>query len=881
MQIPLRRACWPTLLWCLLLLIPCVVTAQVVETTTISGLLYDSQTGQAIPYATLSTETRQSVSGTVSDDKGRFTITLQQDQIAQDSVTLQISCLGYEGRTLRLDKFQDHKLGRIPLKPKATLMETVVVKPKRERYRRKGNPAVTIMRQAMERKRQNQLTSLPDYSYQLYQKTLLAQGDIQRGKSYWGIPKWRIKSFVDSSALARTPILPFSLRERHYVYAQKEGHPQTPLLLGNRHRGVEQLVDEGLLSSNIDALLSPIDIYDNDLPLLSKEIIGPMHSQLGITFYKYYLLDTIPDSYGNACYQIQFIPIEMRDAGFSGTLLIDTVDYSIHQVEMRLPSIANVNWIDRLEIGIDYTPQSITRPDGSRDTLWLPQQQRLDALFRISKQIDLSALARVTSIYSHYQTGGEALRPEVLDPRLLIPADTLQQLMQRIVDDYGVVVRPVEIDTTEQRAVQLVDYILHDPGYKVFSLLARTASIGYIPIPAEPLHRERVYVDLGPIETLISANKIEGVRLRLGGMTTARLHNQLFGEGYVTYGFKDKRWKYYARLTFATKPKEIHPHTFPRDNYALAVRNDLFFPGEESYGLYKDGIASIFGTYGITRRYYGLNIDFSHERDWSQSVYTNLWLSYQRQRPTGTLHYYSIDDEGNQYEIPELRQTEIGASLHWTPGRTPYSGRRPGSMVSADIYKPSFTFSGIVYPKGLWGNSVTHGALHATYYQRLYLSIFGALDMTLQSGIALGETPQSQLFSPYGNQAWLLVPDAFQTIQPLEYIADKYLDFKLLYHMEGLLLNRIPLIKRLGLRELIGLHGYWGDTSPRRITPRPGQILLPSYATPMRNDLHLELSAGLSNIFKVFTIQYFYRPTGPDIPPQQRHAVRLAIDVSF
>ena len=77
------------------------------------------------------------------------------------------------------------------------------------------------------------------------------------------------------------------------------------------------------------------------------------------------------------------------------------------------------------------------------------------------------------------------------------------------------------------------------------------ASVGFISIPPEPLHRERVYLDLGPLETLISANLIEGVRLRLGGMTTARLHNQLFAEGYVTYGFKDKKWKYYARLIYA------------------------------------------------------------------------------------------------------------------------------------------------------------------------------------------------------------------------------------------------------------------------------------------------------------------------------------------
>lgn len=103
-----------------------------------------------------------------------------------------------------------------------------------------------------------------------------------------------------------------------------------------------------------------MDIYDNNLPLLSKEIIGPLHSQFGIISYKYYLRGTIPDASGNLHYQTQFIPTELRDAGFSSTLPVDTVDYSVHRVEIRLPTTTNVNWIDHLEITIDYTPQSTT-----------------------------------------------------------------------------------------------------------------------------------------------------------------------------------------------------------------------------------------------------------------------------------------------------------------------------------------------------------------------------------------------------------------------------------------------------------------------------------------------------------------------------------------
>lgn len=47
-------------------------------------------------------------------------------------------------------------------------------------------------------------------------------------------------------------------------------------------------------------------------------------------------------------------------------------------------------------------------------------------------------------------------------------------------------------------------------------------------------------VDIGPINTLISSNYIDGLRLRASAQTTANLHPHLFLRGYYAYGFKDE-----------------------------------------------------------------------------------------------------------------------------------------------------------------------------------------------------------------------------------------------------------------------------------------------------------------------------------------------------
>lgn len=81
---------------------------------------------------------------------------------------------------------------------------------------------------------------------------------------------------------------------------------------------------------------------------------------------------------------------------------------------------------------------------------------------------------------------------------------------------------------------------------------------GYIPAPKEkaPLFY------IGMMNTTISGNALEGVRVRAGGMTTAWLNPHLFGRGYVAYGFRDERVKGLAELEYSFHKKKSMPMSF-------------------------------------------------------------------------------------------------------------------------------------------------------------------------------------------------------------------------------------------------------------------------------------------------------------------------------
>lgn len=93
------------------------------------------------------------------------------------------------------------------------------------------------------------------------------------------------------------------------------------------------------------------------------------------------------------------------------------------------------------------------------------------------------------------------------------------------------------------------------PVYYWTEKVLKVLFTGYIPAPKEkaPLFY------IGMMNTTISGNALEGVRVRAGGMTTAWLNPHLFGRGYVAYGFRDERVKGLAELEYSFHRKRSMP----------------------------------------------------------------------------------------------------------------------------------------------------------------------------------------------------------------------------------------------------------------------------------------------------------------------------------
>ena len=138
------------------------------------------------------------------------------------------------------------------------------------------------------------------------------------------------------------------------------------------------------------------------------------------------------------------------------------------------------------------------------------------------------------------------------------------------------------------------------------------------------------------------------------------------------------------------------------------------------------------------------------------------------------------------------------------------------------------------------------------------------------------------LILPNTNQSITIQPEAFHLMNALEFVTDQYVSFNATYYMKGWLLNRIPGIKWLRLREVLSFNMiYGGLTDKNNPTLTPGLFLLPEGTQPLGNTPYMECSVGLENIFKILRIDYYRRLTYLDHPDIKKGGIRIALRFTF
>ena len=833
--------------------------------TSASGIVKDSITGEPLPFVSVYFD--GSTIGAMTDDNGTFTL-----QNNQGYTKLAAASLGYDTKFIDLKPGKKNDNLEVLLKPTAFEISEVVVKPKREKYTRKDNPAVELIKKVIAHKNDNRIEAKPEYQTEVYEKLSLSldnfNPNLDKNKF---LKKFKfIKNYLDTSEFNGKPILTVSVRENlSDFYYRKSPKAEKTIVRAKRMQGIDKTLDDGGgITSNLEEIFKSINIFDNNIPILLNRFVSPLSSTLATTYYHYYIMDTL-DVGGDKCVDLAFVPANSESYGFTGRLYI-TLDgnYAVKKVLLNTPANINLNWVDKLRIEQEFKQMP--------DSTWVLDQENTFVNFYVVKgtqQLYAHQLRNYDNYNFNVQNADSVFG--LLGALHVLPEATAQP------DTFWTHNRPIPLKEKEDALKDLLGQLRKVPAFNAIIKTAEILITGYIPTAND---KKVTKFDFGPMNTTFSANHLEGFRMRVGGMTTANLNPYWFASGYLAYGTNDRKIKYNLKLTHSFTKKEYHEGENPVNNLSFIQEYDVYTPGQDFLFTSKDNIFVAWKVgEPVTKMQYIRKSVLQYEKEWLNGLTWKSWIMNQNNEAAGTLQYIKRDESGNLYHIKDFTTSEIGTQLRFAPGERAYNGRSgKESVFNLSKDAPVFKLSHQLGIKGVLGGDYNYNHTEISAEKRIWLSSFGHIDAQIKAGKVWDKVPFPLLILPNANQSITIQPEAFHMMNALEFVTDQYVSFNATYYLKGWILNRIPGIKWLRLREVLSFNMiYGGLTDKNNPTLTPGLFLLPDGTQPLGSTPYMECSVGLENIFKILRIDYYRRLTYLDHPDIKKGGIRIALRFTF
>ncbi len=831
--------------------LPVTIAAQ--KATVVKGLVRDSITQEPIPYASVFFV--GSDKGLMTDDEGKFAVSVRDNFL-----NVRVSTLGYREKTFFVKKGEENDV-LVELVPSDYVLEEVVVKPKREKYSRKNNPAVEFVKKLIERRHVGDPKNHDFYNYEKYEKMTFALNEFsEEQKKKWLFKKFQfIFDYVDTSEVSGKPILTVSIKEKiANNYYRRSPETEKTVVTGIKRAGIDEIFNEESVQMLYDDLFREIDIFGNDITLLSNRFVSPL-SNIATSFYKYYLLDTIQVD-GVKCIDLGFVPFNSESFGFTGHIYVPEGDstYFIKKVKMNVPRDINLNYVKNMYLEQDYERLE----DGTRIKV------KDDAIIEFEVLPSTQGLyARRMTTYSKFSfTPPDDLSVYDFEGRERVEVDAQAKPEEFWVDNRHVPVRKKE-NAVDKLLARLREVPVFYYTEKVLGVLIG----GYIETG------ENSKFDFGPMNTTISANEVEGARFRVGGLTTAQLSPHWFARGYVAYGTKDEKVKYSGEVEYSFNKKKFHAKEFPINSIKLSHSYDIDQLGQQYMYTNKDNVFLSLKRKSDNKATYLRKTELSYLQERQSGFSFGLGIRNEiQQMATDRISF--VDGYGK--EIKDYMQTNFEVKLRYAPNEKFYQTKSNRFPINLDA--PVFTLSHVFSFKDFLGSRYSYNRTEFGVQKRFWFSAFGYFDAIIKAGKVWDKVPFPMLILPNANLSYTIQPESYALMNALEFINDQYVSWDFTYNANGALFNRIPLLKYLKLREVFTFRGLYGSLSKKNNPLYNSDLFVfPKGSTAMDKMPYMECSVGLDNIFTILRVDYVWRLTYLDSPNISKSGVRIALHFTF
>lgn len=847
---------------------------------TVSGIVVDAKSGSPLPFVNVYYEGKGV--GAATDENGNFSVPYRKGWNI-----LTISSVGFKKMEIPISGPIENL--KVRLEVNSQTIKGVSIKGKRKKYDRKNNPAVELMRKVIAAKKHSDLRRHDYFSYQKYEKRTFALNEFTEkvfdDEHFKKLPflKERVETCPETGKL----ILPISVDETFSKRIfKKDGNIDKTIVEGRNSTGLNEFFNTGdIATTMIEDVFTDVDIYDNNIHVLQSEFVSPLSSSSGISFYRYFIADTL-DVDGIRCIEVTFTPNNSQDFGFNGSLYImaDST-YRVHKATLNLPHNNAVNFVSDMYVSQEFE----TLPTGEQ------------VIVNDNMIVQISVIGAFTKFHIKRDTYYSNYSLEEIPEKEFKFLGKERLLADAMMKDnkYWNSVRPEPLTEKESTMDDFLKKMESTKGFKFVLFVAKAFIENFVETSTD---REKPSkVDIGPINTIFSQNFVDGFRLRMSAQTTANLNPHLFAKGYVAYGFKDHKWKGMGELTYSFNKKAYLPREFPVNNLTVTYQYDDASPSDIFMPTDKDNVFTSFRWTKVNHMNYVQKLRVLYEREWENGLRLTAQVKKESNEATAALFYQPLDGTGTpspdkNLHINKFEMADVMIGLRFQPGATYINTKQRRIATNND--SPIFELNHTIGLKNVLGNDYTYNYTEAKVYKRLYLSSWGKIDTYVKGGIQWNKVPFPLLIMPAANLSYIKERETFSLIDNMEFMNDRFVSIMSGWDMNGKILNRIPLIRKLKWREYIGFNMLWGTLTDKnnpflaknagdsRLFYFPGEFRKDGtfkYQSRVmdKNKPYFEIVAGIHNIFKILHVEYVRRLNYLDNPDIDKWGIRIMLRMTF
>lgn len=804
--------------------------------TKIKGKVLDAATKQPMPFVSIAFLGANI--GTSTDFNGNFEI---ETQWATSKIVA--SFVGYKVDTAFVQKGKSQVIN-FSLKETSINMQEVTIVAEKTKYKNKDNPAVDLIKSVIDKKSKNRKESYDFYQFDQYEKIEIDLNNITEEFLNQG---WLKKNFqivldnIDTSEINGKPFLPIFLRETaSKMYYRKNPHDEKEYQLGVKQTGFEGYVDDDGLSFIMEKLYQDIDIYDNSIFLLAHEFTSPI-SPLATTIYKFFIIDTTVVN-GKSCVNLAFTPRNKADFAFTGNLyILNDSSYNISKVSLSVPKQININFVKDLSFEQEFSQIN--------DSTWLVSKDKLIIDYNFTQK-GRGFFGKKEVSYSNYKLNNPQPDSIYTPIENVIKVENIKQQ----VDTFWNTVRPDSLTANEQNVYIMIDSIQNIKAYKRFMDIAFLLITGW---------HDLGKIEIGPLNSIYSFNKVEGDRIRAGFRTTPDFIENMMFDTYLAYGFGDKKFKYFGGYTYSFNKNYL---TNPQHKITASYQHDTYFPGQDLQFINDDNMFLSFKRGRTDRMLFIDSYKLDYIKELKGGLSFNFIYENKIQSPLGSLYFMSSDTSTKRF-YNNVKTDNFSLNFRFAPNEKYYQGKnfRVPIITKHPIFQIRYT-QGI---KGIINGEYNFTKLNANIFKRFYMAIAGYSDVELEGGKIFSKVPLPLLNLPQANQSFFLQELSYNLMNFTEFVTDEYVSLKVTHSFNGLLFNRIPLFKKLKLREVASIKMLYGQLTNMNNPEKQKDL----FAFPLgkNNEIvtypfkagvpYIEASLGIANIFKILRIDLLQRVT--------------------